>query len=132
MFFVVCPPVYPKNHYPLKTIQKFIALIVCLFTLTCVDAQQEANWFLGVWKGGSATAKKANKENIRISFEIVKVEGNNFEGLVKVMLLSDTSVHSDSKVTGTITRNYMTAKIGENSQPPKTRSAGRDQFVPIA
>ena len=108
----------------MKIIPKFITLIICLFTLTSVDAQQEANWFVGVWKGGAATAKKANKENIRISFEIVKVEGNNFEGLVKVMLLSDTSVHSDSKVTGTITRNYMTAKIGENvykKDPPGGR-----------
>jgi hypothetical protein len=106
-----------------KTIRKSIALIVCLFIIVSVNAQQEAGWFLGTWKGGAAT-KKSNNQKIQISFEIIKVEGDSYEGLVKVLLLSDTSVHLDSKVTGTITKSYMTAKIGEiiyKKDPPGGR-----------
>lgn len=98
---------------------------------------QNANWFIGVWKGGAVTKKKS-AQNIDISLTIAKVEGNDFEGEVRLTLISDTTIHSVSKVYGTIFHNYMSARIGENVEkkdPPggkwETRcgACGAIQFI---
>lgn len=75
---------------------------------------QEASWFLGVWKGGALERKKATTQNLQTTFTIETVNKDSFSGVLKVMLLSDTSVHFDSKVTGNIHRNYLTAILGES------------------
>lgn len=107
----------------MKTINCIIVLLLSVFSISFCQAQQ-AQWFVGVWRGGAAATKKSTAQNIQITFHIIKVEGDAFEGMVKLTLLSDTSIHSDSKVTGTIHRNYMSAKIGENvykKDPPGGR-----------
>ncbi len=100
-------------------------LIIVLFLLYASDSySQDASWFLGVWKGAPLSRKKSDDSRLERIFVITLTDGNSFQGYVKVTLKSDTTIHYDSRVSGTIGMHYLTAKLGENyykKDPPGTR-----------
>ena len=101
---------------------RYLSIILFLL-LASSSYSQDASWFLGVWKGATLSRKKSDDSRLERIFVITITSGNSFQGYVKVTLKSDTSIHYDSRVSGTIGTNFLTAKLGANyykKDPPGT------------
>ncbi|HRH60023.1 MAG TPA: hypothetical protein PL045_05600, partial [Chitinophagaceae bacterium] len=93
-----------------------LRFILIIFLCSCFQKNicaQQHNWLLGEWKSGSPSDKKAAKRIPYAVLHIYKIEGNHFDALLRITFSQDSSYHADSKVSGNIFRNYITAELGE-------------------
>ena len=90
--------------------------VFIIFVCSCFQKNiyaQQSNWLLGEWKSGSPSDKKAAKRIPYVVLHIYKIEANHFDALLRITFSQDSSYHADSKVSGNIFRNYITAELGE-------------------
>ncbi len=89
-------------------------LIILLSAASNLIYAQQASWFIGEWKGGPLKHEKTYTRQLQATLYITFVSENNFEGTVKVVVLTDTSIQLISKVAGYFNHNSLVATLGES------------------
>ena len=91
---------------------------VVVFLLTCLmfaaeqASAQNTGWLKRSWSGKAFILGNAPEQNYNLVLTIQKIKGNAFEGVLTTIKPFDTSVHFDTKVTGTIFDRHMLVNIG--------------------
>lgn len=91
----------------------FFIFIIFFNGLFCHAYAQEPQLFIGVWKGGPLKRDKTSTKLLQTTLIITSVSGNNYEGIVKRYLTSDSSYQYNSKVSGIIGPDSLIAILGE-------------------
>ncbi|MEP7317496.1 MAG: hypothetical protein ABI921_02105 [Panacibacter sp.] len=90
--------------------QRFIRsffLIILVLTITSTSYAQNILWLQGTWNGKAYLPGSKARQLYNIQLIISNIKGNKFEGIIKSIQPSDTSVHFDSKISGIVYEKYL-------------------------
>lgn len=83
-------------------------LLLMLLTSAITNAYtQNILWLQGTWNGKAYLPGSNARQLYNVQLIINAVKGNRFEGVIKTIQPSDTSVHFDSKISGTVFEKYL-------------------------
>jgi len=85
------------------------AFVILATAVTCYA--QDASWLKRTWEG-RAYLLGANPESYKLELTVYSVKGKNFEGTMRTIDPSDPSLHSDTKVSGTVRDKQVVINIG--------------------
>jgi hypothetical protein len=83
-------------------------LIMLIITATC--SAQNIFWLSGSWYGKAYLPGSDASQSYDITLKVYVIKGNKFEGVIKIIEPSDTSVHFDSKISGIVYDKYLIIK----------------------
>ena len=83
-----------------------LLLLLLIFIITTSYAQNIL-WLQGTWNGKAYLPGSKARQLYNIQLIINATKGNRFEGIIKTIQPSDTSVHFDSKISGTVYEKYL-------------------------
>lgn len=76
------------------------------FTVTTAYAQNIL-WLQGTWNGKAYLPGSNVRQLYNVQLIVNTTKGNKFEGIIKTIQPSDTTVHFDSKISGTVYEKYL-------------------------
>lgn len=79
----------------------FLLLILCCTAFAAICHAQKTAWLKGFWSG-KAYLPTIDTQFYYLTLEINKVKNESFEGVLKTMKPSDSSIHFDSEVKGIV------------------------------
>ena len=79
----------------------FLLLAFCCFAFAATSHAQKTAWLRGFWTG-RAYLPTVDSQSYNLTLEIDKVKNESFEGVLKTMKPSDSSIHFDSEVKGIV------------------------------
>lgn len=103
-----------KNKTVIMLVQRIrlISLLIFICVLGAVTCSaQSASWLKRSWQG-RAYLLGSNPQNYDLVLTISSIKGKNFEGVMRTIKPADTSVHFDTKVSGSIADKFMLITIG--------------------
>lgn len=101
-------------QYTMHELKRIVSVVVltCLMVTAEHAVAQNTGWLKRSWSGKAFILSNAPEQNYNLVLTIQKIKGNAFEGVLTTIKPLDTSVHFDTKVTGTIYDRHMLVNIG--------------------
>ena len=85
---------------------RYLLLVLLAFTITNAYTQNII-WLQGTWNGKAYLPGSNARQLYNVQLIINATKGNRFEGIIKTIQPSDTSVHFDSRISGTVYEKYL-------------------------
>jgi len=85
---------------------RYLLLMLLTSVITNVYSQNIL-WLQGTWNGKAYLPGSNARQLYNVQLIINSTKGNRFEGIIKTIQPSDTSVHFDSRISGTVYEKYL-------------------------
>ncbi len=85
-----------------------VLIFIALLANNAACFSQNISFLNGNWKGKSYLPGSIATQLYDLVLDIYFIKGNKFEGIIKTVQPSDTSIHFDSRVEGEVNSNYLT------------------------
>ena len=108
----------------MQRIKPFTFIFIVIFCITSTAYSQNISWFEGAWEGKSYLPGSTVMQNYVVELIIYNIKGNKFEGILRTIQPSDTSIHYDCRISGSFYDKYLTInrnKIVYVKDPPDAK-----------